>query len=282
MDKQQQRLFRLTSQSNDGVFNTRFDEDVEISPGSSIALQSASFDRQSTRVSIGESNKGIKFGLLSAGSGVNQWTADMVEGDYSQLVDGEALLASTAKQMNVVIDMLEGTKQIEDNENYFYSIDKGSQWRAQLDSDGKSEIAVKTNNFCPISNRIYHLTDAFKTTTALAGTETIPVIQSTGLDDELDYMSRSAGGTGQEQYNECYVYGKLRMIKGTGCVRLRIAEIANATGSGICATVGLVTDLTKLTSGTIENNDIYWGLQVAGSDYQYRSKAGTAGVHGKM
>ena len=39
-----QRLFRLTSTSNDGKFATTFNEDIEIRADSEIALQSLSFD----------------------------------------------------------------------------------------------------------------------------------------------------------------------------------------------------------------------------------------------
>ena len=105
---QNQRLFRLTSQSNDGVFNTLFNEDIEIAPGSEIALQSASFERQSARVELNSDNNELKFSLQS---GV-RYTGRLPTGTFSQLQDGEDLLAAAEKEMNVVTDMTETRGQV--------------------------------------------------------------------------------------------------------------------------------------------------------------------------
>jgi len=96
MDKQQ-HLYRLTSQSNDGVFDTLFDQDIEIAAGAEIALQSASFDRQSDQITIDSSNESIAFGLE-----INNWEANMDNGTFSELVDGKAMLTATAANMNQV------------------------------------------------------------------------------------------------------------------------------------------------------------------------------------
>ena len=93
-----QRLFRLTSDSNNGVFDTLMDEDIEILPGSELALQSVAFDRQSQKVTVSATNRGIDFGLLNAevqagnAMDIENWTARIPFGTYSQLVDGETLM----------------------------------------------------------------------------------------------------------------------------------------------------------------------------------------------
>ena len=282
MDKQQQRqqrLFRLTSQSSDGVFNTRFDEDVEIAPGSSIALQSASFDRQSARLTINADNQNVSFGLINPTvTGIADWTAKMDTGTFSQLVDGESVLASTAANMNAEIGMNLPAKWFTAN-TFFYSMDKGSQWQMQLDAEGKTEIAAKTNGALPISNYFYSLTESFADTTTLASSldpEILPEITQEVVGGQaLDYMSRETGGDGTANYNECYVFGDIRVTKGAGCVRVRLGEIADTvTGTGVCATIGLVKDKSKLTSGTISDTDIAWGLQIAGKDSPYQYKEG--------
>ena len=264
---QNQRLFRLTSQSNDGVFNTLFNEDIEIAPGSEIALQSASFERQSARVELNSDNNELKFSLQS---GV-RYTGRLPTGTFSQLQDGESLLAAAEKEMNVVTDMTETRGQVTVG-GFPYSIDRGSQWRAQLDSDGKTEITAKTNEPVLVSTE-WRLSypDEFDKTTQLAGVD--PPTIETGVDSQ--YMSRSATATLPASYNESYVYGKVRMVKGTGCIRARLYEIGDTTiGPDVTATIGLVTDYSKLTSGTIADADIIWGLQVAGSDTNYRFKEG--------
>ena len=271
-----QRLFRLTSQSNDGVFNTLFNEDIEIPAGSEIALQSASFDRQSQIVKIDANNKEVNFGLLV--DPAKRWKANMVEGEYSQLNDGEALLTSTAKQMNLVLDMGKQSNLVQGDDGFLYSIDRGSQWRLQLDKDGKTGIRAKTNGPCLISNDDWVTnTDASRATTAFAktGTNVVPSVTS-GAPGSADFISRT-GGNGSGNYNQSYVYGKIPMVKGTGCVRARINDWTQ-TGAGLSATIGIVTDFSKLTSGTIANADIIYGWQLAGNTvpYTYKEGGGTA------
>ena len=269
MDKQQ-RLYRLTSQTNDGVFDTLFDQDIDIPAGAEIALQSASFDRQSNQVKIDVTNRTVTFGLDDT-----TWPADMDEGTFSQLVDGEDMLTSTAANMNRVIDMNDAEHLVIGEDAYGYNIDKGSQWRMQLDSDGKSEITAKTYASSPISNSLYGATTAFSKTNVFAGTDKPEVVPG-GVVGSLDSMSRSDGTSGDGEYTDSYIYGKVRMTKGTGCVRVRVAEIVN-NGAAPRATIGLVAGtagLAKLEAGTLENNDIEWALQVCGKNHQYRYKEG--------
>lgn len=270
MDKQQ-RLYRLTSQTNDGVFDTLFDQDIDIPAGAEIALQSASFDRQSNQVKIDETNRTVEFGL-----DINTWTTYMDEGTFSQLVDGEAMLTSTAANMNRVIDMNDSDNYVPGGDGYSYVIDKGSQWRMQLDSDGKSEITAKTYPSSPISNSYYGATTAFSKTNVFAGVDKPEVVQA-GVVGALDTMSRPGTGTSEDgEYNDSYIYGKVRMTKGTGCVRVRVAEIVS-NGAAPRATIGLVAGpegLAKLEAGTLENTDIQWALQVCGRNHQYRYKQG--------
>jgi len=263
MDKQQ-TLYRLTSQSNDGIFDTLFDQDIEIAAGSEIALQSASFDRQSEQITIDSSNESIAFGLE-----INNWEANMDNGTFSELVDGKAMLTSTTANMNQVIDMNDPSHGVT-YQGHVYSIDKGSQWQLQLDPDGKTEIAAKTYPASPISNELYGATTAFSTTNVLAGT-TPPAVTPGGIIGTLDSMGRATGTSTQDEYNDSYVYGKVRMTKGTGCVRVRLAGIVG-TGAGTRATIGLVEGvegLKKLQTATITTGDIKWGMQVNGNNHQY-------------
>jgi len=271
MEKQQQ-LYRLTSQSNNGVFDTLFDQDIEIPAGSQVALQSAAFDRQSDQIIIDSSNDTITFGLDS-----ETWEADMDNGTFSELVSGKAMLTSTAANMNRVIDMNDSNHQQEGGDTFYYSIDKGSQWQLQLDPDGKTEIAAKTYASSPISNDLYGSTTAFSTTTGLAGT-TPPTVTPGGIAGTLDSMGRATGASAQDEYNESYVYGKVRMTKGTGCIRVRLAGLGAGTPAATRGTIGLVEGtegLAKLKNGTITTGDIKWGMQVNGVGHQYQFTEGT-------
>jgi len=285
-----QRLFRLTSQSNDGVFDTLMNEDIEIKAGSSLALQSCSFDRQSTQVKVDSSNKYIAFGLLKPGvisSGTEpiiDWVTQIPLGTYSQVVDADTLMEGIEHRMNACISMDRNVnvanplKRNVVTGGFEYSINKGSQWKVGLNQDGKTEIECRTQAPCQISNLEWSKTSAALDTTVYAGS-TPPTLTADGTAGDLDFMMRPTGGAGaMGDYNDSYVWGKVRMTKGTGCIRARIAEMAPDTNDDVYFTVGLVLDKTVLEQGTIADQHIHYGVQCMGAGSAYRSKVGTVGT----
>jgi len=291
-----QRLFRLTSQSNDGVFSTLMDEDIQIPAGSSLALQSAAFDRQSTQLVVNTDNREVKFGLLDEGYSPNgsviaNWKTRIPTGTYTQVTNGESLMADIAENMNSVVSMSKTDRNVIAADGYTYSINKGAQWDMKLDGDGHADVQCKTQSPCKISDSIWAASSAAADTTVLAGdANEEPIV--TGEDDvagnqgALDYIARPTIANpppyGQpNDYNTSYVWGKVRMNKGTGCIRVRAAEITDTTGS-VSFSMGLVLDKTVLEQGTISNGNIHYGLRCMGIGNAYESKIGTGGVFKPM
>jgi len=291
-----QRLFRLTSQSNDGVFSTLMDEDIQIPAGSSLALQSAAFDRQSTQLVVNTDNREVKFGLLDEGYSPNgsviaNWKTRIPTGTYTQVTNGESLMADIAENMNSVVSMSKTDRNVIAADGYTYSINKGAQWTMKLDGDGHADVQCKTQSPCKISDSIWAASSAAADTTVLAGdANEEPIV--TGEDDvagnqgALDYIARPTIANpppyGQpNDYNTSYVWGKVRMNKGTGCIRVRAAEITDTTGS-VSFSMGLVLDKTVLEQGTISNGNIHYGLRCMGIGNAYESKIGTGGVFKPM
>ncbi len=291
-----QRLFRLTSQSNDGVFSTLMDEDIQIPAGTSVALQSAAFDRQSRQLVVNAANREVKFGLLDegyspGGSAINNWRTRIPTGTFTQVTDGESLMADIAENMNSVVSMSKTDRNVVTADGHIYSINKGAQWNMQLDSDGHADVQCKTQSPCKISDSIWAASSAAADTTVLAGSAgEAPVV--TGEDDAagnagaLDYIARPTianpptyGNT--TDYNSSYVWGKVRMNKGTGCIRVRASEITDGTNT-VSFSMGLVLDKTVLEEGTIADNNIHYGLRCMGTANAYESKVGTGGLFKPM
>lgn len=277
--KHGQRLFRLTSQSNDGVFDTTFNEDIIIQPGSEIALQSTAFDRESSFVDIDGTNDTIEYGLATTTGGITDWQTKIPQGRYYTLTQGEALMGTITDQLNRVISVNDtaNNKNISGG-NYFYSPNLGSQWKFALDNDGGSALQAKTATACFISDSSYASSDAFNTVASLKGGAQAPVVTAAGTAGAMDYISRPAGGTGgATDYNSSYVFGKIRVCKGAASIRMRLRG-GTATGAAATATMGLVTDKSVLENGTIADADIHWGIQVQGFDAVYRQKTSAAGA----
>ena len=86
-----QRLFRLTSDSNDGVFDTTFNQDIPIKAGSTIALQSVSFDRVSEQITINAENNTLTFGLINKAP-ITDWSTTIPSGLYPKVTLGTVLM----------------------------------------------------------------------------------------------------------------------------------------------------------------------------------------------
>lgn len=276
-----QRLFRLTSRSNDGVFDTLFNEDIDIVPGSSIALQSASFDRQAEIVDIDSTNNDVSFSLVNE-AGVTPWDALIPHGKYSTLADGEKLQATITDQLNRVVGVNGGPdadKNIADGSGYEYSPNLGSQWNVGLNADGGTSVRAVTQTPLLISDSEFAGTTTFNNTCVFAGVNA-PRITSIGVNNIRDSLGRPTGGAGSPtDYNDSYAYGKLRWCKGASSLRVRLAGL-DSTGAATCATIGLVAGaagLEKLEKGTLVNGDIHFALQIAGHDQVYRKKDTAAG-----
>ena len=275
-----QRLFRLTSRSNDGVFDTLFNEDIDIVPGSSIALQSASFDRESEIVNIDSTNNDVSFSLINKG-GVTPWNAVVPNGKYSTIANGEKLQATITEQLNRVVGVDAGAvanKNIVDANGYEYSPNLGSQWSVELNNNGGTSVRVETETPLLISDSVFTGSDTFNTTCKFAGVHA-PIVTPLG-ERTRDSIGRPTGGAGSPtDYTDSYAFGKLRWCKGASSLRMRLAGL-DATGTGTVATMGLVAGaagLEKLEKGTLANGDIHFALQVAGQEQVYRTKLTAAG-----
>ena len=77
-----QKLIRLTCESNDGIFNGKFDQDIEIKQGSDIAFQSLTLERSAETLIVNSANQSITFS--STGFPPQSQTAVITDGKYEQ------------------------------------------------------------------------------------------------------------------------------------------------------------------------------------------------------
>ena len=267
---------------SDGVFDTTFNQDIQIKAGSTVALQSVSFDRVSDQIILDSTNSTLEFGLINK-AGITNWQTNIPSGLYPKVTRGEELMENITKALNARIDMSDTAKNFEQG-IFEYSINKGAQWKMDLGVDGVARIQAKTQLTCEVSNAAWSKTNAFTNTTVVAGTidGEAPTITDPTLPLEADsYISRPAQlvpppYSGDK--NHSYVYGKVRMNKGTGCIRARIRDLQATTAGQHSFTMGLTTDLSKLQAGTITNADIHYGLQCHQPTEAYHIKTSAAGT----
>tara|TARA_R110000796_G_scaffold20896_2_gene61886 strand:+ start:1122 stop:2855 length:1734 start_codon:yes stop_codon:yes gene_type:complete len=269
-----QKLIRLTCQSNDGVFDGLFDEDIKIKKDSKIAFQSLSLERSPPpNFVITAANNTLTY--VSREDGVLTQTATIPLATYE-----------TAYRLDLISAM---EKALNSNCNFNINPSQmNSQWKVMVD-DGtdKVEISCIPSPFFPLA--CYNtLTGAALYNTWVETDE--PVLQGVAnaapaimYDDGLGRGVQSGAG----ELNECYMYSRWPFIKSTGSLRVRLADMTEGTDNRPAFTIGLVdqSGAQKLLDGTIELTDLEYAIQVnqksadpAQGGYSYINTAGSAAV----
>ena len=248
-----QKLIRLTSESNDGIFNGLFDQDIEIKRDSEIALQSLTLEKLSTRFDVNDSNNTITFSAKVGSAGYIQIAK--IDKKLYEEEDSAQLMKSIQTGCNAAGDMILQTETM------------NIQWKADIDEiNDKVEIAVRPSPFFPliVFNELPATPVELLNTTSIKDRPTVigvtgnatPVMGAGGF----GRLTETVNGT----LNECYLYNTMQFIKSTGSFRIRLAAISEQTVDRPAFTIGLVDEagLDKLNDATITIADLSYAIQV--------------------
>ena len=218
-------LIRLTSDSNDGVFDARFNDEIIINPNAEISLQSASLSRSLEFLTIDATNDKVSF-QVSVTNGLKDVFLDHGTYNRSTIL---AQLGTLQERMN---------RSLLSND----SKELGSQVNIRIDQNEKIEFHV---GFGGASNMM----NAGNPAKELVGVSLV------GSPVSL----RSNGGPTNDIHTN-YVYGTLPFNKGAGMCRVRAQNmVTDAGGSGY--TIGLVEGMGKLRDGTFRLADVKYGIR---------------------
>lgn len=279
MDKQ--RLFRLTSTSNDGKFATTFNEDIEIPANSEIALQSLSFDRNSDELIVPKVATPIQYGInqtedLSVADGIALFSATVPEKAdktaWKANTEGEQFLTALAKELNVSMpEQNDSDIWMADDQDFDYSISQGCQWNAYLDNDDFVNIECKTQ---PPARPAQALWKNNMTQANVVTYKGATVYDGAG---DIDTLSRPTGGVGAvDDYNDSHVYGEVRMGKGIASLNVRVAQNASTSLTRVAFTVGLTDSdgIAAFKAGTFADTNILFAVRMKGNASSYEYKQG--------
>lgn len=252
-----QKLIRLTCESNDGIFNGKFDQDVEIKQGSDIAFKSLTLERAADTLIVNSANQDITFS--STGYPPQSQSAVIANGKYEQ-ADLDLLTTEITNAMNSVCSMtaIDGSG---DNKNQM-----NLQWNVSIDENvDKTVIECKRSLFFPISQ--WNVSEAYYNT-AFGSLRNVPVLQ--GVTDAAEVAQTTERGLGRDTagasgvLNESYIFTTIPFIKSTGALRVRLARMVVGTDDRPAATIGLVNSdgLTKLRNATITIEDLVYAIRV--------------------
>lgn len=253
-----QKLIRLTCESNDGIFNGKFDQDIEIKQGSDIAFQSLTLERASDTLIVNSANEGINFsstGFLAAADPGQ--SALIKQGKYEQ-ADLGLLMTRITNAMNSVCSMT-AVDALSQNENQM-----NLQWNASIDENvDKTVIECKRSPFFPISQ--WNVSEAVYNTEFQRD---IPVIKN--ITDAAEVNQTTERGLGRDTagangvLNESYIFTTIPFIKSTGALRVKFGRMVIGSADRPACTIGLVDSagLTKLENATITIEDLVYAIRV--------------------
>ena len=246
-----QKLIRLTCESNDGIFNGLFDQDIHIKQDSDIALQSLTLERLSKSFGVNTSNNTIVFGSKNyptARTTARLATKLYEEDDRAQLMDDIEFTCNSTQNM-----MTSASKM-------------NIQWEAYIDEDNdKAVIGARPSPFFPLY--------CFNPLTGASLLNTYSAIAApvqNGKPNAVEPFMTSAGfGRLTESVtgtlNECYMFNELSFIKSTGSFRVKLDQMTpGQTSNRPAFTIGLVDveGLAKLKNATIVMSDLVYAIQV--------------------
>ncbi len=182
------RLIRLTTDDDNGNFDSQFSTDIEIKKDQKIALQSASFQEIENTLILDNTNNNIQFDYDF--DNTKEFTIELAEGTF----DG----SNFETLLNDITDKL--------NEKLPHEAGKvlGMQMKAQLNGDNKIQIGYLRDVLSTVDDRIARGEVSLNSTVqgVSANQFTVAKAQTEGdsIDDKCKYISNVPIGPGSKSF----------------------------------------------------------------------------------
>ena len=244
-----QKLIRLTSDTQDGIFSSKFNEDVLISKDSDIALQSLSVERKSDKIVISNDNNNIEYGVVLPELGIE--STIIPSGVYDKNTNNR-LLQSITNGLNRDASFTVDSEQM------------GTEWNVEVEN-GYTVVKGTTMPFFPINVWDDDNGEGIENTVSnYSGAVQNNVLNAENIDITVDGLSRQTTTT-TGNANEAYVFGGyVPFVKSTGSLRLRLAKLIEDSVHDKAFTFGLMgkAAVEKCHNGTITEADLTYAIRV--------------------
>jgi len=221
------KLIRLHTETDDGIFDCIFKDEITVEPNSEIALQSCAISRSMEVLVIDATNDLIRF-QIQATQGL--LTARLKHGTYTRtnILD---LFGDLQDKINAQLD-------VDETKN------NGTQFSAVVNSKEKASFEFGYN---PMFGWIKN--------SASTG------VGNSGMNAASQEL-KSLTAPVSTLLTESAMWGRVPFIKGAGVFRARVKRMVNQAGGGFV--MGLIDKVNypKITDNTLTEADIYFGLKV--------------------
>ena len=244
-----QKLMRLISDTQDGIFSSMFNEDILISKDSDIALQSLSVERKSDKIVISNDNSNIEYGVVLPELGIE--STIIPSGVYDKNTNNK-LLQSITNGLNRDASFTVNSQQM------------GTEWNVEVEN-GYTVVKGTTMPFFPINVWDDDNGEGIENTVSnYSGGVQNNVLNAEKINITVDGLSRQTVTT-TGNANEAYVFGGyVPFVKSTGSLRLRLAKLIEDATNDKAFTFGLMgkAAVEKCHNGTITEADLTYAIRV--------------------
>ena len=244
-----QKLMRLISDTQDGIFSSMFNEDILISKDSDIALQSLSVERKSDKIVISNDNSNIEYGVVLPELGIE--STIIPSGVYDKNTNNK-LLQSITNGLNRDASFTVNSQQM------------GTEWNVEVEN-GYTVVKGTTMPFFPINVWDDDNGEGIENTVSnYSGGVQNNITDAEKIDITVDGLSRQTVTT-TGNANEAYVFGGyVPFVKSTGSLRLRLAKLIEDATNDKAFTFGLMgkAAVEKCHNGTITEADLTYAIRV--------------------
>ena len=244
-----QKLIRLTSDTQDGIFSSKFNEDILISKDSDIALQSLSVERKSDKIVISNDNSNIEYGVVLPELGIE--STIIPSGVYDKSTNNK-LLQSITNGLNRDASFTVDSQQM------------GTEWNVEVEN-GYTVVKGTTLPFFPINVWDDDNGEGIENTVSnYSSPVQNNITDAENVDITVDGLSRQTTTT-TGNANEAYVFGGyIPFVKSTGSLRLRLAKLIEDATNDKAFTFGLMgkAAVEKCHNSTITEADLTYAIRV--------------------
>jgi hypothetical protein len=221
------KLIRLHSEDEFGVFDCIFNDEILISPKSEIALQSCNISRSLESLVIDATNDKLKY-QITATQGLRE--LKMKHGTYTR--------NNILTLFQDIQDKINNKLDIDDTKN------NGTQFNLSIDNDERTFFEFR---YSPLFNWVRSANSSG--------------IEKNEVNTASLELKRNVA-TASQNLLDSYIYGKVPFIKGCGVFRCRIKQMTNQANGGFI--MGLIDkeNYPKIAEGTLTEAEIYLGIKV--------------------
>lgn len=236
------KIIRLTTQNEDGSFETRFNSPVNVKSNAKVALQNLIMAVKKNEIVVDSTNDGMSF-QVSTG---NIRNAIITRGTYDKTSAGEnGLLKNIMEGLNSALVYQSG-KEL------------GAQWRVKVNTRINIENAFSSGgNYGPTLNT---------NIPTLSGNPVVTI----NTPNSANYIISQDASQAATNNNSCFTFLDIPICKGVGSWRAKIHTLVDeATDQSSGFILGLSTKEPStfapqgvVTATSFDTSDIYWGIKV--------------------